>query len=239
MKLNKYDYCYLALMFLVVTTPIAACPFCHTTRGTAWRLVLLNNNFFYVMAVILIIFGAFVSLVLTLSYWLAPVNTKTHSSFSLLQLKKLLSAGMLLGGSSAGFCDGIIFHQILQTHSMIANKLPLITVVNVEVNMFWDGVFHLLTLATTWLGIVYLWQTLNNKDHHYPAIIFFGSFFLGAGIFNLIEGIIDHNYLQLHHVLQNSRMTVQYYSDIIFIIIALLLIAIGLRIVKSAINALQ
>ena len=41
-----------------------------------------------------------------------------------------------------GFVDGIVFHQILQVHNMLSGKYPPTTLVNSEINMFWDGLFH-------------------------------------------------------------------------------------------------
>ncbi len=39
----------------------------------------------------------------------------------------LLSAGLLLGIGMGGFVDGIVFHQLLQTHSMLSGVRPGLT----------------------------------------------------------------------------------------------------------------
>jgi uncharacterized membrane protein len=65
-----------------------------------------------------------------------------------LDRRPLIAAGTLLGVGMGGFVDGILFHQILQLHNMLSAKYPRAGVavatalVNVEVNMFWDGLFH-------------------------------------------------------------------------------------------------
>ena len=64
--------------------------------------------------------------------------------------KPLISAGICMGIGLGGFVDGILFHQILQTHSMLSARLPNTTLRNLEVNMFWDGLFHAMTWTARW-----------------------------------------------------------------------------------------
>ena len=42
----------------------------------------------------------------------------------------------MLGIGMGGFVDGILFHQVLQTHNMLSAKYPPTTLVNAEINMF-------------------------------------------------------------------------------------------------------
>ncbi|MBA2241864.1 MAG: DUF2243 domain-containing protein, partial [Chthoniobacterales bacterium] len=70
--------------------------------------------------------------------------------------KPLTRAGILLGVGLGGFVDGILLHQILQTHNMLSARLPKTTIPNVEINMFWDGMFHSFTWITTAIGLVLL-----------------------------------------------------------------------------------
>jgi uncharacterized membrane protein len=70
--------------------------------------------------------------------------------------RPLVSAGTLLGIGMGGFVDGIVFHQILQTHNMLSARRPPDTVVNIEINMVWDGLFHAFTWLTTALGLLLL-----------------------------------------------------------------------------------
>jgi uncharacterized membrane protein len=116
----------------------------------------------------------------------------------------LMSAGTVLGMGLGGFADGIALHQILQWHEMLTAKIPADTFVNKSVNMFWDGIFHAFTLLTTILGVYLLFKVL-----HRPMIVKDGSLLIasmlgGWGIFNLIEGFIDHHLLKLHNVYEYS-----------------------------------
>ena len=70
-----------------------------------------------------------------------------------LHARPLIAAGTTLGIGLGGFVDGIVFHQLLQLHNMLSDWLPKTTIPNVEVNMFWDGVFHALTWIVTVAGL--------------------------------------------------------------------------------------
>jgi uncharacterized membrane protein len=136
-----------------------------------------------------------------------------------------LTAGILLGVGMGGFVDGIVFHQLLQVHSMLSARLPRTSLTNLEVNMFWDGVFHAFTWATTALGIVLLWRATGRPEVPRSAGALVGSLALGWGMFNLIEGVINHHLLHLHHVTEGENHLVW---DLAFLASGVALIAIGI-----------
>lgn len=111
---------------------------------------------------------------------------------------------MILGIGVGGFIDGIVLHQILQWHEMLSNKLPPTTLVAKSVNMFWDGIFHAFTLIVTLIGIGLLWKLLWRKDIDRSGNLLAGGMLFGWGLFNIIEGIIDHHLLKLHNVKEAS-----------------------------------
>jgi uncharacterized membrane protein len=100
-----------------------------------------------------------------------------------------------------GFVDGIVFHQIFQIHNMLSARVPPDTLVGAKVNMVWDGVFHLFVWLMTTLGIALLWRTRGGSGA-VPTSVLVGSLLLGWGLFNLVEGTIDHHLLHLHHVVE-------------------------------------
>ena len=116
--------------------------------------------------------------------------------------KPLITASVLLGIGLGGFLDGIVFHQILQVHNMLSGKVPKTSITNIEVNMFWDGLFHLFTWTTTVIGLAMLWRAGRRTDVPWTTRTFVGSLFLGWGLFNLVEGLIDHHVLHAHHVVE-------------------------------------
>lgn len=146
-------------------------------------------------------------------------------------IKPLVAATMVLGIGLGGFIDGIVFHQILQWHSMLSNKFPPNILLLKSVNMFWDGIFHLFTLLTTFVGIYLLWKALKRTRINTSGYILVGGMLAGWGVFNLIEGIINHQILELHNVCERSpNLNLWNYG---FLVFGLLLIVSGWLIVRK------
>jgi len=112
----------------------------------------------------------------------------------------LISAGILLGTGMGGFVDGIALHQILQWHNMLSSVRPPTDLVSMKYNMVWDGLFHAFTWIMVGLGVWRLWVAGKRPDVAWSARTFVGSLLLGWGLFNFVEGMIDHQILGLHHV---------------------------------------
>jgi len=116
----------------------------------------------------------------------------------------LISAGVLMGAGLGGFVDGIVFHQILQWHHMLSSYIPPYDLVNLKVNMFWDGVFHAGDWMMTVMGLGLLWRAGQRRDVSWSGRTFLGSLLGGWGLFNLVEGLIDHEWIGLHHVRESA-----------------------------------
>jgi uncharacterized membrane protein len=114
--------------------------------------------------------------------------------------RPLVAAGLLLGVGMGGFVDGIVLHQLLQWHNLLASQLPVTDLVSAKVNMFWDGVFHAFTWLTTFAGLVLLWRAGSRGDVPWSGRTLAGAMLAGWGLFNVVEGLIDHQLLGLHHV---------------------------------------
>src|SRR5690606_7801782 len=114
----------------------------------------------------------------------------------------------------------ILFHQLLQVHNMLSARFPVRDmdahrlVVNLEINMFWDGLFHVFTWVTTALGLAMLWRAVGRRDVPRSTPTFVGSLALGWGLFNLVEGIINHHVLHIHHVTEGPNHLVW---DLVFL----------------------
>lgn len=105
-----------------------------------------------------------------------------------------------MGLGLGGFVDGILLHEILQWHHMPSSVRPITNLANLESNTLWDGLFHAATWTMTAVGILLLWRAGGRQDVPWSSKIFGGSVLLGAGSFNVVEGIIDHQILGIHHV---------------------------------------
>jgi uncharacterized membrane protein len=112
--------------------------------------------------------------------------------------------GILLGVGVGGFVDGIVLHQILQWHHMLTDhgryaSYPRTTVADLEDNTLWDGLFHAGTWVVTVVGLVLLWRAVSGgRPATWRALA--GPMLVGWGLFNLVEGTVDHHLLTIHHV---------------------------------------
>src|SRR5689334_3151149 len=105
--------------------------------------------------------------------------------------------------------------------------------------MFWDGIFHALTWTMTAAGLWSLWRIAQRAKSPLQTNVFIGSMALGWGLFNLIEGIIDHQIIGLHHVVQRATGSVQIFWDLIFLASGVALIALGIWQIKLGLRILS
>jgi uncharacterized membrane protein len=142
----------------------------------------------------------------------------------------IVAAGLLLGVGLGGFADGITLHQILQWHNMLSSRLPPVSLVDMKINMVWDGLFHALTWVTTLAGVIVLFRAGRRADVPWSGRVLAGGMLAGWGLFNFVEGIIDHHVLQLHHVRPGAN---QLAWDLAFLASGVVFIAIGAALVRS------
>lgn len=125
--------------------------------------------------------------------------------------RPLIAAGTALGIGMGGFVDGIVLHQLLQVHNMLSAKYPTRgieldqLVVHLQINMFWDGLFHVLTWVMTAIGLALLWSAVRQRSVPLSTKTLLGAMILGWGLFNLVEGVIDHHILHIHHVTETDN----------------------------------
>jgi uncharacterized membrane protein len=112
----------------------------------------------------------------------------------------LAAAGVMLGTGLGGFVDGIALHQLLQWHNMFSTARPPDDLVAMKTNMIGDGVFHVLTWSCTAAGVALLWRALTRYETDPVARTLVASLAIGWGAFNLLEGLVDHQLLSIHHV---------------------------------------
>ncbi|GAB4237434.1 MAG: DUF2243 domain-containing protein [Elainellaceae cyanobacterium] len=145
--------------------------------------------------------------------------------------RPLIVAGIVLGLGQGGFFDGIVFHQLLQWHHMFSSVKTDMTVAGLELNTVGDGLFHLLDWFLTLTGILLLWRAGKQSDVPWSSQTFVGALLIGAGLFNVVEGVIDHHILGIHHLRLGPN---QLLWDLGFLAAGVLLAGIGLWLVQSA-----
>ena len=134
----------------------------------------------------------------------ATSTSRAGSANHHLLRRRFTLAGILLGLGLGGFVDGILLHQVLQWHHMLTDygdhaSFPDMTVQSLEDNTLWDGLFHLSTWVFVTGGIFVLWVVLS-AGYRVAWRSLVGLLLAGWGVFNLVEGIVDHHILTVHHV---------------------------------------
>jgi uncharacterized membrane protein len=142
--------------------------------------------------------------------------------------------GLLLGIGLGGFVDGIVLHQILQWHHMLTDRgFPPTTVENLEDNTLADGLFHALTWLAVAVGIRLLWhrnRALWGWAESGWGLL--GWMLVGWGVFNLVEGVIDHHILTIHHVRDDVQNKLAW--DLGFLGFGITLVLLGVVIARHA-----
>jgi uncharacterized membrane protein len=118
--------------------------------------------------------------------------------------------GTILGVGLGGFVDGILLHQLLQWHHMLSSAgsdniglkpYPVTTVTGLKINTVWDGVFHTVTWLAVLIGLGVLYSRVtSSRGRVWTSRVLWGWILVGWGLFNLVEGLIDHQILGIHHV---------------------------------------
>jgi uncharacterized membrane protein len=189
----------LVFCFSVLSLAAGACPFCNPQIKEA----IYNSQFYPNLFIMLSAFIAVAIIVAILSALTAKrqrANVSKYPNRQILTPVPLTTTAMIVGIGAGGFIDGIVLHQILQWHEMLSNKIPATDYVGKSVNMFWDGIFHAFTLLVTLVGIILLWKLLYRKDINRSGYLLSGGMLIGWGLFNIVEGVIDHHLLKLHNV---------------------------------------
>lgn len=216
-----------------ITVPAFACPFCNKQI----REGIYNSTFYPNLLTMLsafIVLGITVALLTAFSFKKHNTRLLANPDISILTPVPLTTASIVLGIGLGGFVDGIILHQVLQWHEMLSNKIPATDYIGKSVNMFWDGVFHAFCLMVILTGIVLLWKLLWRKDINRSGKLFSGGLLLGWGLFNIIEGVIDHHILKLHNVIElSANHNAGNYS---FLAISVVMIIVGYMLINQRRN---
>jgi uncharacterized membrane protein len=143
--------------------------------------------------------------------------------------------GILLGIGLGGFVDGIVLHQILQWHHMLSSEgsFPKTTVGGLEDNTLADGLFHAGTWIAVAIGIYVLWRRTSEWQWAVSGRALLGWMLVGWGVFNVVEGLVNHHILGLHHVREGTGIDETAW-DVGFLAFGVLLIVAGWVLASAA-----
>lgn len=141
--------------------------------------------------------------------------------------RRVIAGGIFLGIGLGGFFDGIVFHQVLQWHHMLSAVAPPTTLAAQEPNTLADGLFHLGTLVLTLLGVLLLWNGSRTAHGDWSRLPLLGLMLIGWGVFNVVEGVVNHHLLGIHRVNPGSD---QLWWDLAFLVWGALMLVAGVAI---------
>lgn len=135
---------------------------------------------------------------------------------------RTLLATMLIGIGLMAAIDEIVFHQLLAWHHFYDRSTP-------RIGLLSDGLLHAAELVAL-VGGFFLFADLHRRKALAPTWGWAG-FFLGAGGFQMFDGIVNHKVLRLHQVRYDVDLLLY---DITWIGSGLLLVVIGVALALRA-----
>jgi uncharacterized membrane protein len=139
--------------------------------------------------------------------------------------------GIILGIGLGGFCDGIFLHQVFQWHHMFSSIYPPDNVPGLQMNTLGDGLFHTVTWVSVLLGLYILYSRVTQARREvWKSAVLWSWILCGWGWFNLVEGLIDHQILRIHHVRPGPH---QFAYDMTFLASGVVFILAGWRMARA------
>lgn len=148
------------------------------------------------------------------------VNTFTKNQYS--YIKRNWWSGFLFGLGMIAFIDETVFHQLLQWHHFYDRSTT-------EIGLISDGLFHAFSWFATIGGLFMLADLRRHQSLNW--LYWWGSVLVGAGLFQLYDGIIQHKVLQVHQVRYVENLWIY---DLVWNAAAVLLLIIGGIIIRQA-----
>ncbi|MEC2075187.1 DUF2243 domain-containing protein [Metabacillus fastidiosus] len=129
--------------------------------------------------------------------------------------KRNIISGVLFGLGLVAFFDEAVFHQLLHWHHFYDRSTTQIGLVS-------DGFFHAFSWFAT-IGGLFMFADLRRRN---SLVLnrWIGALLIGAGAFQLYDGIIQHKIMRIHQIRYVENIIVY---DLTWNIIAILLISTG------------
>jgi uncharacterized membrane protein len=119
-----------------------------------------------------------------------PARSNTGSGAGA-ERRRSMAVCALIGAALMAAADEIVFHQILGWHHFYDRSTT-------GAGLLSDGLLHTAELLALVAGF-FLYADLRRRQALARAFAWAG-FFLGTGVFQLFDGIVDHKLLRLHQI---------------------------------------
>jgi len=158
------------------------------------------------------------------------MNVKTSGSIYLNragQSKRNIWSGIFFGIGLIAFLDEAIFHQLLHWHHFYDKSTTSMGLIS-------DGFFHALSWFAT-VGGLFMLADLRRRNAFWPTR-WWGGVWLGAGAFQLYDGVIQHKLFKIHQIRYVDHL---FYYDLIWNVVAIALIILGICLIAHSRRSLH
>nr|WP_152657868.1 DUF2243 domain-containing protein [Oceanobacillus sp. CFH 90083] len=138
-----------------------------------------------------------------------------------------LWSGFLFGLGFVAFIDETVFHQLLHWHHFYDRSTTSIGLIS-------DGLFHAFSWLAT-VGALFMVGDLKRRSAWW-YMRWQGGVLIGAGGFNLYDGIIQHKLMRIHQIRYNVDILPY---DLVWNIAAAIILIIGIIITIHIQNKLK
>ncbi|MFJ7666501.1 DUF2243 domain-containing protein [Lysinibacillus sp. NPDC097195] len=128
-------------------------------------------------------------------------------------------SGFLFGIGLVAFIDETFFHQLLRWHHFYDKSTT-------DIGLISDGLFHAFSWFATIAGL-FLVADLRRRNGYWLKRWIAGVF-IGAGGFQLYDGIIQHKLMRIHQIRYVDNVVTY---DVIWNIIAAIILIVGIYLV--------
>ncbi|TSB47897.1 DUF2243 domain-containing protein [Alkalicoccobacillus porphyridii] len=129
-------------------------------------------------------------------------------------------SGVLFGIGFAAFIDEAVFHQLLRWHHFY-------DLATTDIGLISDGIFHAFSWFAT-IASLFLLADIKRRDAYVP-LKWWGGVLLGAGSFQLYDGIIQHKWMRIHQIRYVENVWVY---DVIWNVLAGVMIIAGIFLLR-------
>lgn len=119
------------------------------------------------------------------------MTTAPHPSATTLDRRRSIGVAAMIGAGLMAAVDEIVFHQVLGWHHFVDRSTP-------QVGLLSDGLLHSVEIVLLVAGF-FLFSDLRRRGALARRSAWAGSL-LGAGGFQLFDGVVDHKVLRLHQI---------------------------------------
>lgn len=119
-------------------------------------------------------------------------SSQDETSYKIATRRYVFWTGILLGIGIMAFLDETLLHQLLQWHTLYWNT-------DQHGRILSDGIFHIFSTVLLLWGTFRLWRgrSMWATSSRYALV---AAILIGAGGFNLYDGIVQHTILHWHLV---------------------------------------